>query len=171
VPGAAATLTRGSRTPIPTPTRDVNPSPAASPSPVRSPSPLAAASPKPTAREVTQEEIDAVERQMAQVVASPDLPDIEALLLDQISLATPAGGQVLDRDQAATWLRDHAGPGITVTRVEPNVQTVLLEVVTEGWPANEPLEAGRMSFNLRRYNANGRQDDSGEWKVDVIAAE
>lgn len=120
---------------------------------------------------MTQDEIDAVERQMEQIVASPDLPGVEALLLDQISLATPAGGQVLDRKQAAEWLRDHAGPGIKVTRVEPNVQTVLLEVETQGWPVSDPLEAGRMTFNLRRYNANGRQDDSGDWKVDVIAAE
>jgi len=29
-----------------------------------------------------------------------------------------------------------------------------------------------MTFNLRRYAANGRQDEeNGEWKIDVIGAE
>jgi hypothetical protein len=109
---------------------------------------------------------------MERIVSTPDLDNVEAMLLDRVSLSTPAGGQVLDRDGAAEWLRDHAGPGIKVTRVDPNTQTVLLEIETQGWPVADPMEQGRVTFNLRRYAANGRQDeDNGDWKIDVIAAE
>jgi hypothetical protein len=172
VPGAAATLTRSSRTPIPTPTRDANPSPAVSPGPARSPAALASASPQASGRPVTQDEIAQIQREMERVVASSALADIEPLLLDRVSLSTPAGGQVLDRAAAADWLRQHASSGIKVTRVDPNTQTVLLEVQTEGWPARDPIEQGRVTFNLRRYAANGRTDeDNGDWKIDVIGAE
>jgi hypothetical protein len=170
VPGAAATLTRSVRTPIPTPVRDASPSPSSGPAVSRSP--VAAASAKPGGRQLTEDEIAQIQREMRSIVASANLPDVESLLLDRVSLSTPAGGQVLDRAGAAAWLRDHAGPGITVTRVDPNTQTVLLEVQTDGWPASEPLEQGRVTFNLRRYAANGRQDeDNGDWKIDVIGAE
>ncbi|MDQ3811113.1 MAG: hypothetical protein M3336_12570 [Chloroflexota bacterium] len=105
-------------------------------------------------------------------LAGGDLTGIERVLLDRVSLATPAGGQVLDRAAAARWLRDHAADGITVTRVDSNVQTVLLEVQTEGWPKKDPIEQGRVTFNLRRYDPNGRPDeDQGDWKVDVISVE
>jgi hypothetical protein len=173
VPGAAATLTRSSRTPIPTPTRDSNPSPVASPAVARSPLPVAAsASPGPGGRPVTQDEIAQMQREMDRLIARQDLPDVETLLLDRVSLSTPAGGQVLDRASAAQWLRDHAGPGVKVTRVDPNTQTVLLEVQTDGWPKKDPLQEGRVTFNMRRYAANGRQDeDNGDWKIDVIGAE
>lgn len=168
VPGAAATLTRSVRTPIPT----VNPSPATSPVAARSPSVSPVASPKPGGRPLTQDEIAAIERQFDAIVASADLTGIDQLLFDKVSLATPAGGQVLDRAGTAQWLREHAGPGLTVSRVDPNTQTMLLEVQTDGWPIKDPLEQGRMTFNLRRYAANGRQDEeNGDWKIDVIGAE
>src|SRR5437667_2966947 len=95
VPGAAATLTRSSRTPIPTPTRDGSPSPVASPATVRSPAPVAAASPGPGGRTLTEDEITQVQREMARIIANADLPDVEQILLDRVSLSTPAGGQVL----------------------------------------------------------------------------
>ena len=172
VPGAAATLTRSSRTPIPTPTRDTSPSPAASPAAARSPVASPSAAAKPGGRALTEDEIDDIRAQMERVVASPDLPSVEAMLLDRVSLSTPEGGQVLDRAGAAAWLRDHAGPNIAVSRVDPNTQTVLIEIQTDGWPSRDPLEAGRVTFSMRRYAANGRQDeDNGDWKVDVIAAE
>jgi hypothetical protein len=171
VPGAAATLTRSVRTPIPTPARDVSPSPGTSPAALRSPSP--AASPAARAgRPLSQDEIDQVGRQVERIVSTPGLSGIENLLLASVSLSTPDGGQVLDRAGAATWLRDHAGSGITVTRVDPNTQTVLIEVETQDWPVADPLEQGRVTFTLRRYAANGRLDeDNGDWKIDVIAAE
>jgi hypothetical protein len=172
VPGAAATLTRSSRTPIPTPTRDASPSPAASPAAARSPVAAASPSAKPVGQPLTEEVIAQIQRDMERIVASKDLPNIEKMLLDRVALSTPAGGQVLERAAAADWLRDHAGPNIKVTRVDPNTQTVLLEVQTEGWPPRDPIEQGNVTFSLRRYAPNGRQDeDNGDWKVDVIGAE
>jgi hypothetical protein len=173
VPGAAATLTRSSRTPIPTPVRSESPSPVGNASPAVARTPASgAASPVAAGRPVTQDEINQLQQTMQRATGSPDLPGMDALLLDRISLSTPTGGQVLDRMQAAAWLREHAGPGISVTRVDSNTQTVLLEVQTDGWPNKDPLSQGRVSFNLRRYNASGRPDeDNGDWKIDVIGAE
>jgi len=171
VPGAAATLTRSSRTPIPTPVRTTSPAPAASAVASRvavaaSPSPAGGAS-----RAGSDQEIAQVQQQLAKAVASPDLPGIEGLLLDHVSLSTPDGGQVLDQAQTAAWLRDHGGPGIQVTRVDPSTQTVALEAQTDGWPKTAPLDQGQITFSLRRYDPKGRQDDdNGDWKVDVITA-
>jgi hypothetical protein len=109
---------------------------------------------------------------MEQTVSSPGLPDVESFLLDHVSLSTSKGGSILDSAQAAAWLRDHAGPGLQVTRIGRGTQTVMLQVETNGWPMKDPIEHGRVNFSLRRYDANGRPDeDSGAWKVDVIDAE
>jgi hypothetical protein len=171
VPGAAATLTRGSRTPIPTPVRTPSPAASASPSPARAAA-LASPAASPVGRAVSQDEIADVRRQIERILASPNLTGIEALLLDRVSLGTTEGGQVLDRDEAAQWLRDHAGPGLRVARVDRSALAVLLEVLTEGWPIREPIAEGRVAFNLHRYDESGRQDeDHGTWKVDVINAE
>jgi len=168
--GAAATLTRSSRTPIPTPLR--TPSPvglSASPSPARA----VAASPSASAsgRPVTEEEINALRQQIGRSLASPDLPGIESLLLDRVLLSSSEGGQDLDRANAAAWLRDHAGPGVQVTRVDRSSQSLLLEVLTEGWPIRPPVTDGTITFNLHRYDANGRPDeDNGSWQIDIIGA-
>jgi hypothetical protein len=173
VPGAAATLTRSVRTPIPTPIRTPDASPGASAVPSRvaiagSPSPLPAA----TNQAVDEADIAQLQRRMEQAVASPDLPGIESLLLDHVSLSTSAGGSVMDNAQAAAWLRDHAGPGIKVTSMQRDAQTPLLQVLTDGWPTKDPVQQGHVSFSLRRYDANGRPDeDVGEWKIDVIEAD
>jgi hypothetical protein len=171
VPGAAATLTRSSRTPIPTPLREPSTQPAASLGP--SPSPVRpASSPVASTRRSTDEDVAEMQRTMNRIVASRSLPDIESLLLDRVSLSTPAGGEVLDRAEAAAWLRDHADPGITVERVDASTQTLMLEVQTAGWPNKDPIEHGRVTFSMRRYGANGRPDeDNGDWKVDVMTAE
>ena len=170
VPGAAATLTRSSRTPIPTPLRTPSPAAApASPSPARTaPSPSANAGGRP----ISEDEIAELREQLGRSLASPDLPGIEALLLDRVLLSTSEGGEELDRPGAATWLRDHAGPGLQVTRVDRSALSVLLEVLTEGWPSRPPLVDGKVTFNLHRYDASGKQDeDNGTWKIDVIGAE
>jgi hypothetical protein len=101
------------------------------------------------------------------------MPGIEPLLLDHVSLSTPQGGSVMDAAQAAAWLRDHAGAGIKVSQVNSAAQELMVQVVTNGWPTRDPLETGQVTFSLRRYDANGRQDDSGggDWKIDVIEAE
>jgi hypothetical protein len=171
VPGAAATLTRSNRTPIPTPVRTPSPAAAASPAPARSPA-VASPSASPVARAVSEEEIGELRREIERALSAPGLPGIEALLLDRVSLSTTEGGDVMDRDQAAQWLRDRAGPGVKVTRVDRSALAVLLEVLTEGWPIAAPINEGRVTFNLHRYDESGRQDeDHGAWKVDVIGAE
>ena len=170
VPGAAATFTRAVNTPIPTPLRTPSPIGAApSPSPGRA----AAASPVAAGgRAVTEAEINELRQEIGRSLASPDLPGIETLLLDRVLLSTSEGGQELDRAGAAAWLRDHAGPGLQVTRVDRSALAVLLEVLTEGWPQRPPLTEGSVTFNLHRYDASGKQDeDNGAWRIDVIGAE
>jgi hypothetical protein len=174
VPGAAATLTRSINTPIPTPLRTPSALPAASPSPLRvavaaSPSPASGAGNQP----LSDADVSALQRQIEQAVATPALQGIDQLLLDHVSLSTPGGGSVLDAADAASWLRARAGPGIKVTQVDRGTQEVMLQVQTQGWPSKEPIQQGQVNFSLRRYDANGRQDETGagEWKIDVIEAE
>ena len=172
VPGAAATLTRSINTPIPTSVRTPAASPGTSPSPSRV---AVAASPSPAggAQSAADADVAAVQRRMEQIIATPDLRGIEALLLDHVSFSTPQGGDVLDNAVAATWLRDHAGPGIKMTRLERGTQEVMLQVQTDGWPTRDPVQQGLVNFGLRRYDANGRQDETGngDWKIDVISVE
>lgn len=134
-----------------------------------------ASSPSPAASTAVVRDTDVAElqRRIDQAVATPGLAGIEGLLLDHVSLSTPEGGSVLDRGQAATWLREHAGQGIRVTRVERGTQTLMLQVVTEGWPTKDPIQQGQVSFSLRPYDANGRpnEEGGGDWKIDVIQAE
>jgi hypothetical protein len=117
--------------------------------------------------------VAAVQSRFQQILSSPSLPGLEGVLLDHISLSTPEGGSVMDAGEAASWLRDHAGPGMSVAEVSEGRQDVMLQVMTEGWPQKDPLQTGQVNFSLRRYDANGRQDASGggDWKVDVIDAE
>jgi hypothetical protein len=172
-PGAAATLTRSLRTPIPTPMRTPDASPGASAVPSRvavggslSPVPVG------TSQAVDEADVAQVQRRMEQAVASPALPGVEGLLLDHVSLSTAQGGSVMDNGHAAAWLRDHAGPGIKVTQMERDTQTLVLQVLTDGWPTKDPVQLGHVSFSLRRYGATGRPDEEvGDWKIDVIEAE
>jgi hypothetical protein len=176
VPGAAATLTRSINTPIPTPVR----APLASPSPNASPVRVAvAASTSPFASQpagsqtLGSADVAQLQTRMQQTLAAPGLTGIEDLLLDHISLSTQQGGSVMDAPQAASWLREHAAPGITVSKVDSGTQDVMLQVLTDGWPHKDPIQAGQVTFSLRRYDANGRQDQTGggDWKIDVIEAD
>jgi hypothetical protein len=173
VPGAAATLTRSVRTPIPTPVRSPEASPGPSPVPSRaavagSPSAPSTA----TSQGASQADVADLQRRVEQAVTSPDLPGIEALLLDHVSLSTAAGGSVMDSAQAAAWLRDHAGAGIKLVQMQRDSQTPMLQVLTEGWPPRDPVQQGRVTLSLRRYDTSGRpDDDQGDWKIDVIDAE
>jgi hypothetical protein len=171
VPGAAATLTRSINTPIPTPVRtaSVAPSPSARVAVAASPG----ASPSAVGATVSQSDVAAIQTRIQQMLGSPDLAGIDALLLDHVSLSTPQGGSVMSSSEAATWLRDHAGPNVKVTQVTQGRQDVMLQVLTEGWPQKDPIQSGQVNFSLRRYDVNGREDDSGggDWKIDVIDAE
>jgi len=170
VPGAAATLTRSINTPIPTPVRtaSVVPSPSARVAVAVSPGPSPSAEAGTSAADVA-----AVQSRIQQAVSSPDMGGIDALLLDHISVSTSQGGSVMTRDETLSWLRDHGGPNIKVTQVTPGTQDVMLQVMTDGWPQKDPIQSGQVTFSLRRYDANGRQDESGggDWKIDVIEAE
>jgi hypothetical protein len=170
IPGAAATLTRSVRTPIPTPERTPGASPGPSPGPART-SASPSASPR-AGQEFNEEEIAQLQRRMEQTVGSPGLPGVETFLLDHVSLSTAQGGTIMDSGEAATWLRDRAGSGIRISRVDRGTQSLMLQVLTTGWPLRAPLEQGVVTFSLRRYDANGRLDDeNGGWKVDVIGVE
>lgn len=173
VPGAAATLTRGSRTAIPTPVR--TPSPAAAigvASPSRGPSPSPSPSAVLDAAGGADEGVRQVEGAMAASLGQQELPGVEALLLDRVSLSSAEGGQVLSRDTAAAWLRERAGPGLHIVQVDRSSLSVMLEVRTEGWLNRPPLAVGRVTFNLHRYAPNGTPDDDhGDWRIDVIGAE
>jgi len=167
VPGAAATLTRSVRTPIPTPERSAA-SPVASASPARVAS---AASPVASSQTVSEAEVSQLQQRMEQIVANPDLPGVESLLLDHVSFSTAQGGSIMDANQAASWLRDRAGNGIKVARLDRGTQSLVLQVLTDGWPNKDPIQQGQVTFSLRRYDANGRPDEeNGDWKVDVIEA-
>jgi hypothetical protein len=121
---------------------------------------------------VTQDDVAQLQRRLDQTVGNPNLPGVEGLLLDHVSLSTAQGGSIMDSGQAAAWLRDRTGPGIKVSRVEQGTQTLMLHVVSEGWPNKDPIEQGRVSFSLRRYDSTGRPDEeNGDWKIDVIEAE
>jgi hypothetical protein len=134
-----------------------------------SPSPALAAA---NSQVVSTDEVAQVQQQMERVLASPDLPGLENVLLDHVSLSTVQGGSVLDASQAATWLRDRSASGIKVSSVEPSTQTLMLQVVTAGWANKDPITQGQVSFSLRRYDNNGRPDEEkGDWKIDVIDAE
>jgi len=172
VPGAAATLTRSINTPIPTPVRTPSAVPAAGATRVAV---AVAPSPSPTDAldAISDADVADIQRRIQQVVASQQLSGIESLLLDHVAVSTPDGGQVMDTDAAASWLRDHAGPGIAVTEVDPGTQDVVVDAQTDGWPIRDPLQQGQITFSFRRYDANGRQDPAagGDWKIDVIEAD
>jgi hypothetical protein len=177
VPGAAATAARAAATPIPTAIQKPAPAgPEVTGSPIRAPgSPSPAASPSPSApgpATAAEQAAESARRSLEQALGSAELSGIEALLLDQVALASPAGGEVLERQAAARWLREHAGPGLRITEVLRHAQLPLLEIVTEGWPAREPIRSGRVTFNFHLYDPSGRQDEAGgSWKIDVIAVE
>jgi hypothetical protein len=174
VPGAAATLTRSINTPIPTPIRTPSTQPLASPSPPRV---AAAASPSPpttgVAPALSEADVAAMQSRFEQSLSTPALSGIDDLLLDHVSLSTQQGGSIMDSSEAASWLRDHAAPGLEVSQVIRGTQDVMLQVETDGWPQKDPIQNGHVTFSLRRYDANGRQDETGggEWKIDVIEAD
>jgi hypothetical protein len=125
------------------------------------------------AQAISESEVGAVQNRIRQAIASPDMSGMDTLLLDHVSLSTPQGGSVMDASEAANWLRDHSAPNLKVGQVSRGTQDVMLQVSTYGWPQKDPIQAGQVIFSLRRYDVNGRQDDSGggEWKIDVIEAD
>jgi hypothetical protein len=173
VPGAAATLTRSINTPIPTPVRTPSALPVVSPSVARAAASPSSETTATSAQTLSDADVQDVQQRIEQSVTKPDLPGIEHLLLDHVALSTPDGGSTLSSDDAAAWLRQRAGQGISVTHIDRGTQEVMLQVQTDGWPDKDPIQQGQVNFSLRRYDVNGRQDETGggEWKIDVIQAE
>lgn len=171
VPGAAATLTRSERTPIPTPVHSPVPL-LGEPSPIASAAAAPVASPSAGSAVSVDADTEATRAKLQAALATPDLAGIEDVLLDHVSLSSAAGGQVLDRDGAAAWLRDHAGPGLSVDQVQRSSLSLQLEIVTGGWPAQAPLTEGQITFNFHRYAADGTQDEqNGTWESDTLDVE
>jgi hypothetical protein len=120
---------------------------------------------------MSEQSIAETRRAVDQTLNSPELPGIEALLIGTVSLSSPAGGTVLEREAAARLLRERAGPNIRIAQVQPYPDLALLEIVTEGWQPSESI-GGRLVFRLHPYDESGRQDEErGRWKIDVIATE
>jgi hypothetical protein len=113
-----------------------------------------ALSPGTTAEGISESDVAAVQSRIQQAIASPEMPGIDALLLDHVSLSTPQGGSVLAGPDAANWLREHAGPNLKVSEVTRGTQDVMLQVTTDGWPPKDPIQTGQMIFSLRRSVAD-----------------
>ncbi len=121
---------------------------------------------------MTDDDVARVQREMQAILGVPELPGVERWLLDRVSLGSAEGGEVLERTAAAAWLRERAAPGMRVVSVDRSALAVVLEVRTEGWSLKPPIATGRVTFNLHRFLNSGAQDDErGDWKIDVIAAE
>lgn len=168
VPGAAATAARAAATPIPTPVSPTN-----TPAIARAPSPsVPMARPTDSQWPLSEQGIADVRGRLDRAVSSWGLEGIEELLIDQVTISTPNGGERLSRNQAASWLRRRAGPGLRLMQIERHHHVALLVAQTEGWPNIAPIASGRVGFSFHLYGPTGRQDDEwGSWKVDVVTAE
>lgn len=170
VPGAAATAARAERTAIPTPQRPVTSAPAPAASPSVSGTSLPAATARPAVSPVTDEQTREVRSRLEAALASPELPGIESLLFQNVSVASADGGLQLPAAEAAQWLRERAGPGLRVRSAERSVLAVALQVPTSGWPSSPSAPTGNVLFTFHRFNPQGQQDEErGEWKVDVVS--
>ncbi len=113
-----------------------------------------------------------VRRQLGEVLGSSSLSGIDAWLAPHVSMGSSEGGSVMEPSEAAAWLKQRAGSKMNVVGLNRSALAVVLEVQTDGWKQEPPMPAGRLTLNLHRYDATGRQDDDrGDWKIDVIVAE
>jgi hypothetical protein len=102
------------------------------------------------------------------MISSPALPGLEALLLKDVVLAGEGGGETMQRDLAASWLRRRSGPGLRLTLFERHHHVALLVAQVEGWSRVAPIIRGELGLNFHLYDANGQQDSRGSWKIDII---
>lgn len=110
---------------------------------------------------------------IARALEAQDLAALEAIMLEQVALATPgAEGEVMPRERARAWLAGRLERGVRVQDWRSVEHFGLVEIITGPWPKEPPLASGTVTFNLHRFNQRGQQDDvGGEWRIDVIIAE
>jgi hypothetical protein len=121
---------------------------------------------------LSERALSGIRTKLEQAVASAKLSGIETLLLEEVALSSRTTNGHLGRDEAAEWLREHAGPGLRLSHFERHHHVALLVAVIEGWPSLPPLEGGRLGLNLRLYDPTGHQDDQrGSWMIDALIAE
>jgi len=118
---------------------------------------------------LSEEALAQVRGNLERAISSRALPGIEALLARDVVILGDGGGQ-LQRDEAVTWLRQRAGPGLRLTLFERHHHVALLVAQVEGWSQVSPIRRGELGFNFHLYDASGRQDDErGSWKIDTIS--
>ena len=171
-PTAAATAARAAATAIPTPIRTPTAMAVLAP-PTRRPSPTpvgdATARDRPSLDQLSEEAVAQVRGNLERAISSRALPGIEALLARDVVILGDGGGR-LQRDQAVTWLRQRAGPGLRLTLFDRHHHVALLVAQVEGWSQVSPIRRGELGFNFHLYDASGRQDDErGSWKIDTIS--
>lgn len=170
VPGAAATAARAAATAIPTPlpiaTRVAPP-----PSPARLAAPSPVSSPVPPAQALA--EVEAVVARMERALQEDQLAELEPLMLEQVAIAVPQSvSQILPRQEVLSWLMERMDGEVRVASWREVEHYGLLEIVSEGWARRPPIQAGKVTFNLHRFDSQGRQDAlRGTWRIDVLIPE
>jgi hypothetical protein len=107
---------------------------------------------------------------LEQALISPSLPEIEQLLYSSVVITSYPyfTNETLDQRAAAEWLRARAGSGLRVKQVQPHHHIPVVLAVTEGW-ALDAADSGCLTLYFHRYAPSGALDeDSGDWKIDVM---
>src|SRR5215211_3582856 len=163
-PGTAATAARAAATAIPTPIRTptamvITGLPTRSPSPT--PAQGAVSSAQGRGDQLSERALTEVRDALERTISSPALPGLEALLLHEVVLLGEGGGETMQRDLAASWLRRRSGPGLRLTFFERHHHVALLIAQVEGWSPVAPIKRGELGLNFHLYDADGQQDVDG----------
>ncbi len=123
----------------------------------------------------TPETVQLATQAMTRALQRKDASELSALLIDGVFLAKGPNGEVGDtisRDDAVKWLDARWGASRQVISSDYVEHTVMLEIDTSGWARVAPMQNGRISFRLHRYNAQGQEDGlAGDWRIDTIIYE
>jgi hypothetical protein len=110
---------------------------------------------------------------LEQALSSSSLPEIEQLLYSRVVITSDPyfTTETLEQGAAADWLRARAGDGLRVKQVQPHHHVPVVLAVTDGWFLDTP-DSGCLTFYFHRYAPSGALDeDSGDWKIDVLGPE
>jgi hypothetical protein len=117
--------------------------------------------------------ISEIRHSLARALSSRKLPDVEQLLYSSVVITSYPyfTTETLEQSAAADWLRARAGDGLRVKQVQPHHQIPVVLAVTDGWSLDTP-DSGCLTFYFHRYAPSGALDeDSGDWKIDVLGPE